>query len=71
MTAYYLGVFGPIPCLGIPLAIAAIVLGIMGRNYVKQYAEAKGGAHAWAGIIMGSLELFGNVVGIVWLANMK
>jgi len=71
LTAYYLGVFGLIPCLGIPLAIAAIVLGIMGCSYVKQHPEAKGGAHAWAGIIMGGLELVGNVVGIVVMANMK
>ena len=71
LTAYYLGVFGLVPCLGIPLAVAAIVLGVMGRNYVKEHAEAKGGAHAWAGIILGSLEVVGNVVGFVLLAKVK
>ena len=69
--AYYLGVFGLIPCLGIPLAIAAIVFGIMGRSYVKQHPEAKGGTHAWAGIILGSLEVMGNVVGIVLMTKVK
>ncbi len=30
LVGYYLGVFSLIPCLGIPLAVAAIVMGIIG-----------------------------------------
>jgi len=55
LLAYYLGVFSLIPCIGIPLGIAALVLGIKGLKYAKLHPEAKGKAHAWAGIILGTL----------------
>jgi hypothetical protein len=69
LTAYYLAVFGLIPCLGIPIAIAAVVLGIMGRNYAKRHPEAKGGTHAWLGIVFGTLEVLANAVGIVLVST--
>jgi len=55
LFAYYLGVFSLIPCIGIPLGIAALVLGIRGLKYAKLHPETKGKAHAWAGIILGTL----------------
>lgn len=54
LTAYYLGVFSIIPCLGIPMGIAALVLGLRGLAYAKAHPEAKGKTHAWVGIIAGS-----------------
>ncbi|HEY7326578.1 MAG TPA: DUF4190 domain-containing protein [Gemmataceae bacterium] len=55
LTAYYLGVFSLIPCLGLLLGPAALVLGILGIRYVKANPTAKGTGHAIAGIVMGSL----------------
>ena len=55
LWAYYLGVFSLIPCFGIPLGIAALVLGIRGLSYAEEHMEAKGKAHAWAGIALGGL----------------
>jgi hypothetical protein len=55
LIAYYLGVFSLIPCLGLVLAIPALILGIKGVKFVSQYPEAKGRIHAWVGVIMGGL----------------
>ncbi|MGH7169913.1 MAG: DUF4190 domain-containing protein [Gemmataceae bacterium] len=55
LIAYYLGVFSIIPCLGLLLGPAALVLGILGLRYVKANPTAKGTGHAIAGIVMGGL----------------
>ena len=55
LIAYYLGVFSAIPVLGIPLGIAAIILGIKGVRKAREYPEVKGKVHAWVGIILGGL----------------
>jgi len=60
LIAYYLGIFGLIPCLGLILGPAAIVLGIMGLRYKATYPRAKGTAHAIVGIVLGSLETLAN-----------
>jgi DNA-directed RNA polymerase subunit RPC12/RpoP len=65
LIGYYLGVFSLIPCLGIPLGIAALILGILGLKRARLHPEAKGKAHAWTAIILGSLCTLGNLVGIV------
>jgi len=55
LAAYYLGVFSLIPFLGVPLGIAAFILGIRGLRKAKEHPEVKGKAHAWVGIIAGGL----------------
>jgi len=55
LIAYYLGVFSVIPCIGLPLGIAAVVLGIMGIRRAAAHPESKGKVHAWVGIIAGGL----------------
>ncbi len=61
LTAYYLGVFSLIPCLGIILGPIAIILGILGLGYAKKHPEARGQVHAIVGIVLGSLVLAGHV----------
>lgn len=61
LIAYYMAVFSLIPCFGIPLGIAAVVLGIIGLKKRKETPEIKGTAHAWVGIILGGLMV------IVWI----
>lgn len=61
LIGYYLSVFGLIPCLGLPLAPAAIPLGIVGLKRARREAEARGKIHAWVAIILGSLS------SIVWI----
>jgi len=55
LIAYYLGVFSIIPCLGLLLAIPALILGIIGLKKRKANPLIKGSVHAWVGIIMGGI----------------
>ena len=55
LASYYLGIFSLFPCLGFPLGIAAVYFGIQGLRRVRATPEVRGGAHAWAGVICGSL----------------
>jgi Domain of unknown function (DUF4190) len=57
LIAYYCGVFGLMPILGVPLAIAAVILGTLGLRYVKAHPTAKGTAHAIVGIVLGSISV--------------
>ena len=64
--AYYFGVFALIPFLGFFLAIAAIVLGIVGLRAASQNPQAHGRAHAWVGIVLGVLVFAGHIGFVVW-----
>jgi ribosomal protein S27E len=55
LLAYYFAVFALIPCVGLFLGYAALVLGILGLRYAKAHPEARGKVHAWIGIILGGL----------------
>ena len=56
IAAWYLGVFGLIPGLGLPLAVAAIAMGIMG---LKRASEVKVGLwHSILGLFLGVIMLF-------------
>jgi len=68
LIAYYLGVFGLIPCLGALLGPAALTLGILGLRLVRAHPTAKGTGHAIAGIVLGSLELLANWTVIMLMA---
>lgn len=60
LTAYYLGVFSFIPCLGLALGPAALIFGILGVRYRKRHPTAGGVGHAISGIVMGSLTSLAN-----------
>jgi hypothetical protein len=64
LIAYYLGVFSLIPILGLFLGPAALIFGILGMRYASAHPRAKGGGHAIAGIVLGSLTTLGHLVGI-------
>ncbi len=55
LTAYYLGVFSLIPCIGLALAIPACILGVVGLRKARENPGSKGTAHAWVGIVLGAL----------------
>jgi hypothetical protein len=57
LIAYYLGIFGLIPVLGLPMAIAAIVLGVAGLKSRAKGRAHGGRVHAWVGIVLGSVSL--------------
>ena len=75
LAAYYLGIFSMIPCVGLLLAVPALILGVIGLKKRRDNAIVKGSVHAWIGIIMGGiftiiwggltmLLLIGNTVGM-------
>ena len=59
LWAYYLGVFALVPCIGFPLGIAALILGIKGLKFAELHPEARGKGHAWTGIILGTVCMIG------------
>jgi len=59
LVAYYLAVFSLIPLVGVPLGLAAVVLGILGLRFRRQNPTAGGAVHAWIGIILGGVCGFG------------
>lgn len=61
LWAYYLSIFSLIPFLGIPAGVAAVILGCKGLQRVKHHPEVRGTAHAWTGILLGTLCAAGNV----------
>lgn len=65
LTAYYLGIFSIIPCVGLPMGIAAVVLGIRGLSLVNLRPEVQGRTHALVGIIAGGLFALINLV--LWM----
>lgn len=55
LWSYYMGIFSIIPFIGIPLGIAALVLGVQALGHSNKNPESKGKVHAWVGIICGGL----------------
>ncbi|MCC6421491.1 MAG: DUF4190 domain-containing protein [Gemmataceae bacterium] len=65
LVAYYCGVFGLIPVLGLILGPLALTFGILALKYVKQNPTAKGTGHAITGIVLGTLTLLGHLFVLV------
>jgi len=57
LTAYYLGIFGLFPAIGVFLAIPAVILGISGLKKHKKNPVIRGSIHAWIGIIFGGISI--------------
>ncbi|MGY8766855.1 MAG: DUF4190 domain-containing protein [Pirellulales bacterium] len=73
LISYYLGVFSIIPCLGLLLAIPAIILGVIGLKKKAKNPLVKGTAHAWVGIIMGTIFtlLWGGLIILSFVASLQ
>jgi len=70
LTAYYVGLFSVIPCIGPLLALAAIPLGILGLQAGKRNPALHGRSHAWTGIILAAFSIVYHVVGVVLLVRL-
>jgi hypothetical protein len=68
LIAYYFGIFSLIPCLGLPLGLAAFVLGLLGLKAAKAQPNTHGTVHAWIGIVLGGLCALGNLAALILLA---
>ena len=67
LIAYYCGVFAVIPCAGLVLGPAALILGILGIRYRNKHPTAGGLGHAITGVVLGSLTTLANW-GVVLIA---
>jgi hypothetical protein len=67
LIAYYCGVFALIPCLGLLLGPAALILGILGVRYAAKNPAAKGMAHGVVGIVLGSLAALLNFAALIFV----
>ena len=71
LIAYYLGILSGLPFIGLPIGIAAFVLGIMGLKDRKRNPVIKGSAHAWIGIGCGGLfTLFWGLVIVAMIISL-
>ena len=61
LIAYYLGLFSLAPCVGLPLGLGGLVLGIIGLKKRRENPVIKGSVHAWIGIVMGG------TMALIWL----
>jgi len=61
LLAYYFGVFSLIPCFGLFLGIAAIVLGVLGKRAITQNPDLPGKTHAAVGIWVGGFSVAAHV----------
>jgi hypothetical protein len=55
LVAYYCGVFGLIPCLGLILGPIALIFGILAWKYSNRHPTAGGLGHAITGVILGTV----------------
>jgi hypothetical protein len=62
LLAYYCGVFSLVPVFGLVLALAALILGVLGYRYGRVHPTAKGTGHAVAGIVFALMGLALNAV---------
>lgn len=68
LAAYYLGIFGLVPVVGLLLAVPALVLGFLGLARCRRDVALKGKAHAWAGIVLGAASILGHGLAAAFLA---
>lgn len=71
LGAYYCGVFGLIPGLGVLLGPMAFVLGVLGLRYARNNPKAKGGGHAITGIILGALSSLGHIAALLLVVFLR
>jgi hypothetical protein len=64
LWSYYLGVFSLIPCAGLFIGVAAIIMGIKGIRKAKAEPQAKGRVHAIVGLVLGATCVCFNLLGV-------
>jgi len=65
LIGYYVGIFSLIPGLGVPLALAALVLGVVGLRMRARKQAYGGQVHAWVAIVLGLVSLAYHTAAIV------
>lgn len=66
--AYRYALYGLIPVAGLVFGTLAITRGITGRRAAYLDSKQEGLPQAWAGIVLGALEVLTNGAGLVFIA---
>lgn len=69
MTAYRFAIYGLIPVAGLLLGPVAVALGLAGWRHSRRHSDSPGVGHAVTAVILGTLELLTNAVGLalIWI----
>ena len=67
LTGYYCGIFSIIPCLGMLLGPAAVVLGGLGLRNSIQDPESKGKLHAVIALVIGAITSLAHLIVVSWM----
>ena len=65
LIGYYLAVFSLIPCAGLLLGPAAVILGVLGLRERNKKPQMRGTAHAIVAIVLGGITGLGNLAAVV------
>jgi hypothetical protein len=69
LIAYYLGIFGMFPGIGLLLAVPALILGIIGLKRRNRNPIIRGSVHAWIGIVLGIVSIVYNLILIAFIVT--
>ena len=58
LLAYYFGIFGLVPILGLPFTFAALIFGIIGLKRFARNPTPGAKGHAITGLVLASIQLF-------------
>ena len=67
LIGYYLGFIGLLPAVGLPFAIAAIVLSVIGLLKHKQHPTPGAKGHAITGLILGIIPIALSIIVLFFL----
>lgn len=67
LSGYYCGIFSLIPCLGLILGAAALILGIRGLKAYNANPSVQGRTHSWVAIILGGITFPVNLIFVGFL----
>ncbi len=67
LAAYRVAVYGLIPVAGLFCGPVAVALGILGWRHSRSHPGDRGLGHALTGVILGTLELLTNGIGLAFI----
>lgn len=67
LLSYYFGVFALIPLMGAFFGLASVPMGIIGLKRVRESPSLPGTAHAWVGIVLGTISVLAHLAGLLLL----
>jgi hypothetical protein len=67
LVAFKLAIYGLIPVIGLLLGPLAVAIGLLGWRHYRIFPKDRGIGHAIGAVILGSLELLTNGLGLLFI----